>query len=126
MWLFTRYGFFSIVSATNPDGRRDDETFMVRARRVAHLKALQTRFPALAEYPILTWTGHDYRYRLIVPKVDWTNIVSELVTEQEWSNFKSEVDRFQGAAGSDYTSALHRVWEIMSRFQEKESYLSKS
>jgi hypothetical protein len=113
MWLFTRYGFYSIVSATKPDGKRDNETFMVRARRVAHLTALQTRFPALGEYPILTWAGHDCRYRLIVPKAVWTDIESELVTEQDWSNFKNEVASFQGASGSDYTHAVHRVWDIM-------------
>jgi hypothetical protein len=48
MWLFIRYGFYSIACASHPDGSLDPQTVMVRARRTAHLSNLQKRFPALA------------------------------------------------------------------------------
>jgi hypothetical protein len=63
MWLFTRYGFYSIACANKPDGSLDTQTVMVRARRIAHLRSLQKRFPALAAGEILTWPKRDYRYR---------------------------------------------------------------
>ncbi len=120
MWLFTRYGFYSIVSASKPDGSVDRETLMVRARRASHLKSLQVRFPALAGFEILAWPRRDYRYRLIVPKSAWSLVISGLAQEQDWSNFKAEAARYQGDPGADYVHALHRVWHVMDAFQESE------
>jgi hypothetical protein len=57
---------------------------------------------------------------MIVPKVDWVDIVSQLAAEQEWSNFKNEAARHQGTSGRDYVRALHEVWSAMSRLQELE------
>jgi hypothetical protein len=120
MWLFTRYGFYSIACARKPDGSRDTETVMIRCRRKAHLQNLQSRFPAVARLQVMTLPEHDYRYRLIVPKADWAVIAGELAAEQEWSNFKNEAARFQGSAGSDYVHALHRVWDVMYELQRSE------
>lgn len=119
MWLFTRYGFYSIACARSPDGTLDPGTVMVRARRVAHLKNLQKRFPTLASEEIVTLAHRDYRYRVIAAKEVWVAVVAELAQEQEWSNFKSEAARFQGGAESAYVHALHEVWGIMYRLQEK-------
>jgi hypothetical protein len=92
---------------------------MVRARSLAHLQSLQKRFPTLASAEILSWPARDYRYRLITSKQIWVEIVAELAQEQEWSNFKNEVARNQGAGGSDYVAALHEVWGVMSNLQTK-------
>jgi hypothetical protein len=62
--------------------------------------------------------NRDYRYRLIVPKASLVTVVAALAEEQEWSNFKDEAAQFQGAAGSDYVRALHRVWGVMFGLQE--------
>ena len=69
---------------------------------------------------VLTLPKRDYRYRLIVPKALWAGVVSELVQEQEWSNFKSEAERRQGAPGAESVRALHDVWHLMNRLQESE------
>ena len=117
MWIFTRYGFFSVASASKPDGSRDRETVMVRARRKDHLESLRDRFPALADKKILTMPNADYRYRIIVPKQAWVSVVAELAEEQDWSNFKNEVSSHQGKSGAAYVRALHDVWEIMNGLQ---------
>ena len=84
MWLFTRYGFYSIACADKPDGSLDTQTVMVHARRIARVcKVCRKRFPALAAGEILTWPKRDYRYRLIVPKTSWVAIIGELAQEQE-------------------------------------------
>jgi hypothetical protein len=119
MWLFTRYGFYSIACARQPDGALDPHTLMVRGRRVAHLKNLQKRFPALASSEIVTLPNRDYRYRLIVSKEVWGTTVLELAQEQEWSNFKNETARYQGGGDSDYLHALHEVWSVMHSLQKK-------
>jgi len=113
MWLFTRYGFYSIACARKPDGSLDPELLMVRARRKEHLANLQKRFAALAGAEIVRLPHRDYRYRLVVPKHAWVTVIAELAREQEWSNFKKEAERFLGAAGRDYTDALHQVWGVM-------------
>jgi len=80
MWLFTRHGFYSIACASKPDGTLDRENLMVRARRRSHLELLQTRFASLTGVGVVTLPRRDYRYRLIVPKRVWTDIVAELDT----------------------------------------------
>jgi hypothetical protein len=122
MWLFTRYGLYSIACANKPGGSVDTETVMVRARRIAHLRSLQKRFPGLAGGEILTWPKRDYRYRLIVPKKSWVAIIGELAQEQEWSNFKNEAAKYQGTPGADYVRVLHDVWSVMNRLQESEGH----
>lgn len=117
MWLFTRYGFYSLACAQKENGAIDPSKMMVRARCVAHLEQLKARFPALAEEQIVALAGHDYRWRLFVSKEQLCRIVAELAGEQEWSNFKNEAARFQGKKGSAYVDALHDVWRIMMEFQ---------
>lgn len=120
MWIFTKYGFYSVACANKPDGSPDTETVMVRARRIVHLRSLQKRFDSLAGGEILTWPNRDYRYRLIVPKASWVVIIGELAQEQEWSNFKNEAAKYQGTSGKEYVRALHGVWSVMNRLQESE------
>jgi hypothetical protein len=112
MWLFTRYGFYSISVY---DGK-----FTVRARLRKHLTVLQRRFPVLSKYQVEVMPERDYRYRLYVDRDVWENLVCELTREQTWGNFKSEVARFGGR--DEYERALHEVWEVMHRLQYAEEY----
>jgi len=119
MWLFTRYGFFSVACASEPGGALDADTLMIRARSKAHLQRLQLRFPAIGDTEIITTPNTDYRYRIVVPKSAWANTIAELATEQTWSNFKNEVARFGGR--NEYEQALHEIWLIMHRLQRGET-----
>jgi hypothetical protein len=119
MWLFTRYGFYSIACASKKDGSIDSQTMMIRARDIDHLKRLQKRFQTIGDAEIVTTPDRDYHYRLIAPKDVWTAIVAELAQEQDWANFKNEAARYQGHTGSQYVRALHRVWGIMHDLQER-------
>jgi hypothetical protein len=125
MWIFTRYGFFSIACADKPDGTINPDVVMVRARLQEHLVSLKSRFPdsEIAKGEILRWDGRDYRYRIIVPKVAWVAALAEMATEQNWSNFKNETGRFSRAkkTAHAYVDALHRIWDVMHRLQLQES-----
>jgi hypothetical protein len=117
MWLFTRYGFYSVACARNSDDSINPNLVMIRARRRAHLKALQQRFRELAVVEIVTLPHRDYRYRMIATKEMWGRILNDLAQEQDWSNFKNDVARYQGAGGSHYVDALHKVWGVMHKLQ---------
>ena len=127
MWIFSILGFYSIACADKPGTHGiDPDTVMVRARVRKHLTNLQHRFPSLAETKILTLPGRDYGFRLIVPKSVWVEVLKELAEEQNWSNFKSQAAKNMGQTSTDYTSALHDVWEVMYGLQvgkNRRSYL---
>ena len=118
MWVFTRFGFYSIACADKPGTKEiDPDTVMVRARVRKHLTNLQHRFQSLADTKILTLPGRDYGFRLILPKPVWVEVLKELAEEQRWSNFKSEATKNLAQAGAYYTRALHEVWEVMYGLQ---------
>lgn len=123
MWLFTKYGFFSVVCARQGEGGHDQAVdlnrFMVRARLREHLTALQQRFPELlADSEIREFAGSDYAYRIFVPKAVWSQVLVGLNDELDYDNFKSKAAEFLGAAGDDYLRKLHEVWSVMSRLQK--------
>ena len=126
MWVFTRYGFYSIACARKSDGSLDNQSVMVRARCIAHLRKLKKRFPALAVGDILELPNRDYRYRLIIPKASWVAIIGQLAQEQEWSNFKNEAAKYQGESGRAYVDAMHDVWGVMDRLQQDRSWQTSS
>jgi hypothetical protein len=120
MWIFTKYGFYSVVCARQGDGEHgqpvDPDRLMVRARTRPHLAALRRRFPELlGACDIREYPGVDYAFRLFVPKPIWMQVLAELAGELDYDNFKGEVARFHGRAEADYQDALHKVWEITTR-----------
>jgi hypothetical protein len=120
MWLFTKHGFFSAVCARQDDGSHGQpvapDRVMVRARARAHLEALQARFPPLlggCEVP--ESPDADYRFRIIVEKRVWGEVLAALGEELDYGAFKSEIARHQGRAGAAYDRALHEAWDVMYR-----------
>jgi hypothetical protein len=123
MWIFTKHGYFSAVCARQGDGRHgrpiDPDRIMVRARVRSHLEALKKRFPDLiGECRIQDSAGTDYAFRLFAPKPAWTRVVAALAEETDYDNFKSEVARHQGRAGTAYERSLHEVWSVMNQLQK--------
>ena len=124
MWIFTRYGFVSVVGARHKQGEPgqgvDPDLLMVRARTRRHLKALMKRFPEeLGGREIREFDGTDYAFRIFVEKAVWARVLSGLAEEIFYGNFKDEVARYQGRAGEGYGAALHDVWSVMYGLQEE-------
>lgn len=44
-------------------------------------------------------------------------MIAGLAEETDYDNFKSEVARHQGRAGTAYEHSLHEVWSVMHRLQ---------
>lgn len=122
MWLFTKHGFYSAVSARKGNGEYgqsvDPDRIMVRARLAGHLENLKNRFPELiGECEIKEFKGSDYACRIFVPKSVWGQVAEQLAEETDYDKFKSEVARHQGQKGNEYKNALHRVWSVMNQLQ---------
>lgn len=120
MWIFTQYGFFSVVCAREGNGSMsqpvDCDRMMVRARAKKHLVALRKRFnQQLADLPILETDNSEYRYRVFISKTVWSTIQSALAEEIDYDNFKSAVGK--AGSDSDYLESLHNVWSVMYRLQ---------
>ena len=97
MWIFSRYGFFSIVAArtgSDANDRIDPGRVMVRARVREHLTALQDRFAdRLGTAVIHESPTADYAYRLFVDKRAWADVLAALAEDVDYDNFKAEVGR---------------------------------
>ncbi|MBZ0137022.1 MAG: hypothetical protein K8I27_11685 [Planctomycetes bacterium] len=119
MWLFTRYGFFSVTQPTkdNPTVKAS-ELVQIRARMRMHLQALQARFPVGLAGEILESEETDYRYRLIVERHRFERVAAALVGELDYSNFKGACSRQSAWLGSGYSHALHEVWSIHHGLQQ--------
>lgn len=123
MWMFTKYGFFSITGAPtgkNHAGKPDGAKVQVRARKEDHLQELIDRFPdRLKGVKIVRTPLADYKWRIVVPFDAWLGVAAELAGEAaEYNNFKKECTRFADGWDQPYIDALHAVWGRMFRLED--------
>lgn len=126
MWLFTRYGFYSLSFQKGQ--------IVFRARVKQHLEKLLDRFKAEVVAGgrlmpgIVGLVNRDYAWRVTLPSGIAIAIVSAMVDEMTWSNFKDEVDRYQDrdAIGDAYYRTLHQVWSTMLQLQDLEAKMDPS
>jgi hypothetical protein len=111
MWLFTQYGFYSVVANTN-----NPEQLIVRARKVEHLVNLMERFRITAD--IDSTSGCDYAHRIFLKRRVWAHIVADLAYGIDYSNFKTEVSNRAASVGVDYLDRLFNVWSEMMLMQQ--------
>ncbi len=120
MWVFLREGFVSVVCARKGDGAPDrpidKKRLMVRARARDHLDTLQRRYPRLRRYEIIETPRRDYRFRIIVPKQVWRDVMTALVEATDYDNHKNAVEE-RGETGEEYRRCLHAVWAETLRLQ---------
>lgn len=101
MWLFTETGFVSAVQSN-----LDASKMMIRARDKKSLVEIS----ALADAEILEIPNRDYPYRVITDKETFTLWMNQKIEDIDYSNFKSRVEKTRGVT---FTSALHKVWDVM-------------
>jgi len=123
MWLFTRYGFITAVSARKGHGEPwqpiDPARIAIRTRTRQQLENLIARFPDdLGGVPIWEDAHADYRYRIFVDKSVWVRIAAELAGEIDYDRFKPAVIDFPGR--DEYHERLLDVWAVMMRSQQQE------
>ena len=108
MWIFTTFGFFSVVQKPGTD------YLTVRARTRDDLDALRARYlPTLSK--TITGGGTDYPFRAIVAHDELADAMVEIVRDVTYANFKSEV---QHAAGEHRARVYGRVWTELLALEE--------
>ncbi|MBE7436938.1 MAG: hypothetical protein HS115_00680 [Spirochaetales bacterium] len=106
MWIASKYGFYSIVKKA--DGLH------VRARLMKDLENLITA--ARIKKSILTWPDADYRYRIIVDDLEYSQIVAALQASVDYPNFKNMIHQ-KGDQKRKY-EAYSRIWGTLYDLQE--------
>jgi len=112
MWLFTKYGFYSIVKKKFGN---QVKPFQLRARKQKDLENL-IRI-AMLETKITETLQADYHYRITVDEKELIWILEVLADHLDYENFKSMI---AGQADQkDKLSAYHNIWAAMYSFQNQ-------
>lgn len=110
MWLFTKFGFFSIVQKDNDQ----DNILTIRSRTRGDLDRLRNHYlPSLS--PSRAHEGTDYSWRANASVAALKEAMSRIVQEIDYSNFKSEVGLSTGHARAKCYS---KVWSAMYNMPE--------
>ncbi|MGJ8653069.1 MAG: hypothetical protein ACSHX8_07330 [Opitutaceae bacterium] len=109
MWLATQHGFYSIV-------QKEEDLYFVRARIQKDLENLIDSFCLDAEIQI--WPTADYRFRIIVNKNDFLQILLDLGAALDYSNFKGRIAQVDDQR--EKLGPYHRIWEMMEDMQDQE------
>lgn len=112
MWLFTKHGFFSVVTTENPD----ENMIQIRARRRVDLVALLSNAPSVVSsgmHTIIETRNSDYPFRVIVTRYTWETIAGWLAEGIDYHNFKGQI------RDANYSHFALTVWEAGRRMLHK-------
>jgi hypothetical protein len=112
MWLFTKYGFFSVTQ----NAKRKDN-IQIHARAEQDLVDLKAAYPALDRSPIIETPDADYRWRLIVQRWKWDVVGAALVADIDYGNFKGKIATIP--TQREKSGMLHDIWDIHHQYQQK-------
>lgn len=108
MWLFTPFGFFSVVQKEGESG------LTVRSRARSDLLRLQRHYlPQLGE-PV-AHEGSDYPWRARCSPDDWGQALQKMAGHIDYANFKDEVAQSSGKARAQRYS---KVWSALYGMEE--------
>jgi hypothetical protein len=116
MWLFTPFGFFSIVDKNDP---KHPGCLCVRTRTTEDIVNLRLRYFEGEDRPmspVESFVGTDYAYRVYVPRAVMAQVMWEITDDVDYTNFKSEVGKVQG---HDRAHDYMGIWQIMMSVQNK-------
>lgn len=113
MWLFTVYGFFSVVQSAEKRKGQKGPMMMIRGRDADEMYCLRSAFPFLKKYRTAIGVGTDYKYRIVISKADWIKLSAELAKEINYPNFKDEAKKVD--ASPTYVGKLMQMWYVIRR-----------
>lgn len=106
MWIFTDFGFFSIVAHRSREG-----VVLVRGRVEEDLREFAKR--AGSPEGVFEDQWADYRYRLEVPSEVAAKVISDEMKSMDYDNFKAHVSETQGLGRE---SIYAEVWATLNRY----------
>ena len=108
MWIFTSFGFFSIVRKT------DGSQLTIRSRTHGDLVRLQRHYLAEAGEPECD-TGTDYPWRLRCEEDALARAMPRIIADVTYANFKHEVSQTTGPARA---KRYEKVWSALHGMPE--------
>lgn len=105
MWVFTEYGFFSIVAH-----RDKPNTLIVRGRVRDDLVEFHKR-AGIRGSKVFENHRADYPYRLELPSVAVGKVLMDSVGAMRYPNFKNQVALKQG---HERSNTYHDIWAILA------------
>lgn len=121
MWIFTQFGFLSIVraqerdlNAVYEDLTKTEDEFVIRARIQADLRELMKEVGFAR--PVLEFKHRDYPYRIFVSADVLQDIMLWTTRTVTYENFKSQVKRRQGHGRAQLYG---KVWSVMNDSERK-------
>jgi hypothetical protein len=115
LWIFTTRGFFSIVEHKN-----DPNRVVIRARVRKDIDNIKMLFEELGlkASDILESLDSDYRYRIFANRIDWVSVMTQIIADVGYTNFKNAVYETGSLAikGKRHEAYLD-IWAIMHELQ---------
>lgn len=112
MWLFTKYGFYSIVQDEN-----DKSIYKVRARKKTDLQELQRNVTEISGGSIQQDNQADYRFRIFINQQQFKAVMNHLSNTLDYSNFKDSI--YSNKSQKDKLESYHQIWDVMYEYQIK-------
>ena len=125
MWLIlSRTGFLSVVVPRNQKtGEIEHDRLMIRARKREHLELLRSQHAVLTGLRILRSPDHaDYRWRVLVPRSVFAEVMREIVERLDVTNVKSDAHAHEAETGRDFARAMHDIHARLARLQDRDGY----
>lgn len=115
MWLYTKLGFYSVVL------KRGDARLSIRSYVKQDLVNLIHHFELQTE--IWHTPDADYNYRIKLEKEEFAQILTELILQIDYSNFKAEISTHE-----DFQRliAYHDIHDITSTLKSACTHKKKS
>jgi len=104
MWIFTTFGFFSVV-----EDREDSARLIVRARVREDLANFTNRLRRLP-VTIVSMPSADYPYRIVVDRSEFQDVVSGAIDDIDYDNFRNQVE---ATAGTARHVLYLEVWSVL-------------
>jgi len=115
MWIFTTKGFFSVVQQEN-----DPQQVLIRARLKKDIQNMKRLFNALGLKPggIIVNARSDYKYRFSADRTDWILVMTRLMLDMRYTNFKDAAYKADSREIKDNRhEAYFRIWTAMRGMQ---------
>jgi hypothetical protein len=112
MWIFSRYGFFSIVNKLDK-GQPVDRPLQIRTRWDSHLKRLRAAFPELPEPSRVTRSSDYSPHRIYASPEQWATVMAGMAKTIDYGNFKGFMDGVGEFAKDGFAESLHAIWGVV-------------